>query len=61
MASKFSYEAWKRLVDAEILKKSGISANDLDDWRYADDFAEGLPPKKSAARAIKNAKGNSGF
>jgi hypothetical protein len=51
-----SYEAWKRLVDAEIQRRTGMTADDIDDWRYTRDFDEGVSAKRSAARAIKNAK-----
>jgi hypothetical protein len=51
-----SFEAWKRLVDAAILKKCGMTADDIDDWRYKADFDEGVSPARCAARAIRNAK-----
>lgn len=50
------YETWKRMVDAEIQKRCGLSADDLDDWRYRADYEEGVTPKRCAARAIRNAK-----
>ena len=51
-----SYASWKKEVDKEIQRRTGMSADDIDDWRYASDFDEGVSAKRSAARAIKNAK-----
>ena len=51
-----TFEAWKRAVDAEIQRRCGMSADDLPDWRYRDDFADKVTPARCAARAIKNAK-----
>jgi len=54
--AKTSYDEWKRMVDKFIIAKCGMTADDLDDWRYMDDWQDGMSPKRSAARAIKNAK-----
>lgn len=56
MAMRQSFEEWMRAVDAEIERRVHLSASDIDDWRYRDDYDEGLTPKRSAARAIANAK-----
>jgi hypothetical protein len=59
---KKTFEQWKQQVDLEVrVRCGGLSADDLDDWRYTDDWREGLSPKRSAARAIKNAKEACGF
>lgn len=54
--AKRSFEDWKRNVDGLIQRMCGMSADDIDDWRYTDDWREGRTPMQSAKRAIKNAK-----
>jgi hypothetical protein len=51
-----TFEEWKRLVEMVVQAKTGMSCDDLDDWRYVADFEEGVTPRQSAARAIRNAK-----
>jgi hypothetical protein len=53
---KMSFDEWKKRVDLEVQAKCGMTADDLDDWHYSDDWRDGLSPKRCAARAIKNAK-----
>jgi hypothetical protein len=54
--AKMTYEQWKQQVNQEVQTRTGMAADDLDDWRYTDDYRDGMSPKRSAARAIKNAK-----
>ena len=49
-----SFEQWKNEVNVWCEHLTGLSADDIDDWCYADDYNEGLAPKTSARRAIKN-------
>ena len=53
---KISLDAWIVQVDQEVLAKTGMTIDDIDDWRYSMDYEAGLSPKRSAARAIRNAK-----
>jgi hypothetical protein len=54
--AKKSYEDWFKLVDIEVQKKVGLSANDLPDWPSRDWYDEGKTPKGAASAAIKWAK-----
>jgi hypothetical protein len=58
---KLTFEQWKKSVDAIIGSLCGLSADDIDDWCYRDDYDNGLTPKRSAQRAIRNAKENCGM
>lgn len=51
-----SFEEWMREVNAALLALCGMCADDLPDWRYADDWREGVNPGRSARRAIRYAK-----
>ena len=51
-----TYAEWFAAVDAEVVRKTGLSARDLDDWCYRADYENKVTPKRSAARAIRNAK-----
>ena len=55
------FENWKKRVSIELEIMCGMWADDIDDWCYADDYADGLSPKTSAKRALKNAKTNCGL
>lgn len=61
MAQKQTFDAWKKAVDATIYQKTGMTGDDIDDWRYQDDYNDGMSATRSAARAISNAKKNSGM
>lgn len=51
-----SFDEWKRIVDNEIIKRTGLSADDLPDYCYRDDYEDGRKPQWSAVAAIKAAK-----
>lgn len=56
-----TFEQFMAAVDNAIRKACGLTSGDLDDWTYRDDFANRVSPERSAGRAIRNAKKNSGF
>jgi hypothetical protein len=47
---------WKGAVNAAIIRKVGVHADDLPDWNYRDAFEKGMAPSKAAAAVIRNAK-----
>ncbi len=53
---RIAYEQWMRQVSQEIISKCGMTADDIDDWCYTNDYEEGMSSKRSAARAIRNAR-----
>ncbi len=53
---KATFEEWKKLVDKEVIARTGMSADDLPDYAYRDCYDDGVSPKNTAARAIRNAK-----
>ncbi len=54
--AKISFDTWKQQVNQEVQTRTGMQADDLDDWCYTSDWQDGMSPKCSAARAIRNAK-----
>lgn len=56
-----SFADFMRAVNAEINKLCGMSASDIDDWTYADDFDRNVKPACCARRAVRNARKNSGL
>jgi hypothetical protein len=50
------FNEWMAKVNTIIIKRIGLCADDLPDYCYADDFADGGTPKGAASRAIKAAK-----
>lgn len=50
------FKNWMKMVDKEVGKKVGISAQDLPDVPYADWHDDGMSPKQAAVKAIKMAK-----
>lgn len=56
-----TFQEFMRKVDAELIKLCGLPSDDIDDWRYAADHAEGRTPLATAKRAIRNAKSASGM
>jgi len=56
-----SYDLWMKAVNLEIRRRTGMTADDLDDWRYRADYEEKRTPKQTAARAIRNAKESMGM
>lgn len=57
MPPRIEFTAWKREVDRIMQALCGLTADDIDDWRYSADYEEGRSPGASARRAIKNAGG----
>lgn len=47
---------WKAKVDAIIQRRTGMSADDLPDFCYADYFENGETPGETAREAIMNAR-----
>lgn len=50
------FRLWMAQVDVLILRKTGVTSNDLPDFCYRDAFDDGATPNKAAQRAIKAAK-----
>jgi len=50
------FKAWMKEVDAALIKKTGLSSDDLPDYCYDNDFEDGATPKQAANAAIKAAK-----
>jgi len=53
--NKRTYEQWLAAVDAECVKRIGLSYMDLPDINYGDLYEEGATPKRAASQAIKRA------
>lgn len=51
-----NWEQWKGAVNAAVVRKTGMHADDLPDWNYRDAFEKGMSPHKAAAAVIRNAK-----
>lgn len=58
---KMSFEAWKIQVDRHVMEQVGLSADDLPDYRYRDDYEDGVKPATTARRVVKAAKQDMGF
>lgn len=56
MKTKQTLEQWLQAVDAECIKRIGLSYMDLPDICYADLYEEGVSPKNAAGKAIRGAK-----
>jgi Family of unknown function (DUF5419) len=54
--SKLSFEEWMRAVNAELMRRVSMVADDLPDWRYRAAYDEGMTSKRAAAKAIQYAK-----
>ncbi len=50
------FNAWMKEVEAVLIKKTGLSSDDLPDYCYDNDFEDGATPKQAANAAIKAAK-----
>ena len=50
-----TFDQWMRSVNAAIEAAYGLTADDLPDYGYADAYADGVPPRTAAARAIRAA------
>lgn len=55
--ARTSFEDFMRQVDHHLLKRCGMTSMDIDDWRYRDDYEDGVSPSRSAGRALRYAKG----
>ena len=53
---QLNWVQWKGAVNAAVVRKIGVSADDLPDWNYRDAFEKGMAPSKAAAAVIRNAK-----
>lgn len=56
MPSKLTFDQWKIAVDRELLRRCGMTSDDLPDCCYHDWWQDGVNPTTAAARAIKQAK-----
>lgn len=51
-----SFEDWKEAVDMAIMARMmGLNSDDIEDWRYHQDYKEGYTAEQSARRALRNA------
>ena len=50
------FDAWMVKVNAIIVKRTGLSADDLPDYLYDDDYEDGASPSQAASAAIRYAK-----
>ena len=55
-ATRMDFETWKRAVDAAISRMCGLSADDLPDYCYADEYEDGVSAATTAKRAIRAAR-----
>jgi Ni,Fe-hydrogenase III component G len=53
---KLTYEQWKLQVDRHVQEQVGLSADDLPDYRYRDDYDDGVKPATTARRTVAAAK-----
>ncbi len=53
-----TFEAWKAKVDKAIERKTGLSADDIEDYGYRDAFESGMTPAEAASEAIANSTGD---
>lgn len=53
---KLEFEDWFKVVDKEVIRQLGLSAEDLPDASYREMYEDGFSPKAAATRAIKAAK-----
>lgn len=51
------FEQWLREVNAECIKRVGLSYEDLTDVSYRDMYDDGVSPSRAAQRAIKASGG----
>ena len=52
---KQTFEEWYAEVDQWVLRKYGLSRDDLPDWNYRDAYDDGVKPTTAAKRAIRAA------
>jgi hypothetical protein len=51
-----AFDAWMAKVNALIVKKTGVDADDLPDFCYLDEFEDGATPAQAAKAAVQAAK-----
>ena len=49
-----TYEEWMEEIDQLITANLGIGLDDLDDYRYADAYEDGLSPGETAMEVLEN-------
>lgn len=49
-----SYDAWMADVAAYVMKKSGLTPDDLADIAYRDMYDDGVSPEEASKRALRN-------
>jgi len=49
---KTTYEVWKDQVDAELLRRVGLTSDDLPDYCYRDSYEAGESPRSVAQEVI---------
>ncbi len=52
---KRTFDDFMVAVNTEINKVCGLDYNDLPDYLYDDDYADGCTPKQTAKHALRNA------
>lgn len=58
---RLTWEEWKIEVNTFVIRKTGIHADDLPDWRYREAYDNGMKPNVAANRAIAAAKKEMGI
>lgn len=53
---KLTYEQWRKQVDEELLKLSGLDGDDLPDWDYRLGYQEEMSPRAAARKVIAAAR-----
>jgi hypothetical protein len=53
---RLTFLQWKGAVNAVVVRRLGLHCDDLPDYRYRDDYEDGVTPLRAAARVIKAAK-----
>jgi hypothetical protein len=56
-----TYEAWKLQVNRHVVEQTGLDADDLPDYRFRDDYEDGVKPAVTARRVVKAAKKDMGL
>lgn len=51
-----TFETWMKAVNAVILAKTGVEADDLPDFTFMDEWEDGATPSQAAKAAIAWAK-----
>lgn len=52
-AESTAFDKWMQDVDRAVYRIAGLSAYDLADFDFADDYADGMTPDQAARRALK--------